>query len=236
MNNYLIRPIPLCKGKRNKTQFTYHQGTGDIVEICCYVWYLEGPGPKIVVDTGTTAEYYHSHGNPSQEHIQYLEEGLAKFGLQPKDVDTVILTHVHTDHVEQARKFVNARFIIQKDELEGAKHPVMASEQIIVDDLNYVVVQGDTQITEGIKVLLTPGHTPGTQSVAINTPQGVAVISGFCSIKENFGNETRGIPISVPGAYTNLLESYDSIIKVKQAADIVIPLHDMEFVSKDLIS
>ena len=48
MNNYLIRPIPLCKGKRNKTQLTYRKGAGETVEICCYIWYLEGPGPRII--------------------------------------------------------------------------------------------------------------------------------------------------------------------------------------------
>jgi N-acyl homoserine lactone hydrolase len=236
MSNYLIHPIPLCKGKRNKTQLTYRKGAGETVEICCYIWYLEGPGPKTIIDTGTSAEWYHLHGVPQQEHIQSLEDGLKKFGVQPEEIDVVILTHLHTDHVEQARKFKNARFIIQKAELEGAHHPVMAAEQIIVDDLNYVVVQGDAQVAEGIRALFTPGHSPGTQSVAVDTAVGVAVISGFCSIKDNFGDQAKGIPISVPGVYTNLLDAYDSIIKVKRIGDIVIPLHDMEFVSKDLIS
>ena len=42
MNNYLIRPIPLCKGKRNKTQLTYRKGEGRRLRSAA-IWYLEGP-------------------------------------------------------------------------------------------------------------------------------------------------------------------------------------------------
>jgi N-acyl homoserine lactone hydrolase len=237
MSKFLIRPIPLCQGTRDKSQFTYHRGMNEKVVIVCYVWYLQGTEPKVMVDTGTTADWYHTDGVPEQEHIQFLEEGLDKFGVRPEDIGIVILTHLHADHVEQARKFTKARFIVQQDELDVAKHPVMESayRQRLLEGLNYTVVKGDSEIMEGVRVLFTPGHTPGTQSVAVDTPGGVAIISGFCSIKENFGIEGDLSTISAPGVYTNLLEAYDSVIKVKQAADIVIPLHDPKFVNMNVI-
>jgi N-acyl homoserine lactone hydrolase len=237
MKNYIIRPIPLCKGARDRTQLTYRQGTGEKVEICCNAWYLQGAKPEIIIDTGTTAEWYHAHGVSQQEHLQSIEDSLGRFDVRPEDIDIVILTHLHADHVEQARKFTRARFYIQKDELEASKHPAMETEYVksLFAGLDFVVLDGDAPIIDGVRVVFTPGHTPGTQSVAVETSQGTAVISGFCSIEDNFGNEAKGLPVAAPGVYTNLLQAYDSIIKVKQTADILIPLHDMKYTHIDAI-
>jgi N-acyl homoserine lactone hydrolase len=231
MNKCVIRPIPLCKGVRNKSQLTYREGPGEKVEICCYVWYIEGPEQKILIDAGTSADWYHANGVPQQEHIQYIEEGLGELGLQPKDIAAVILTHLHADHVEQARKFTNAKFFVQKDELDATKHPAMASEYVInlLQGLEFTIIEGDAQIDDGVRVLFTPGHTPGTQSVAVETSRGIAVICGFCSIDGNFYMQTKASGICAPGVFTNLLQAYDSVKKVKKIADILIPIHDMKY-------
>ena len=237
MSNYVIRPIPLCKGVRNKSQLTYHHGLGEEIEICCYVWYIQGTEPKVVVDTGTSADWYHTQGVPQQEHIQNIEEGFGKFEIKPEDIDIVILTHLHADHIEQARKFSHAKMFVQKKELEAIEHPAMASEYVnsLFNGLHFTVIEGDEQIMSGIRVIFTPGHTPGTQSVAVETTGGVAVISGFCSIDENFGGEKKDSPIFAPGVFTNLLEAHDSIVKVNQIADVVISLHDMKYTRIDAI-
>jgi len=237
MRNYIIRPIPLCKGARDRTQLTYRRGQGEKVEICCYAWYIQGAKPQIIVDTGTTAEWYHTQGISQQEHLHYIEDSLGKFNVRLEDIDIVILTHLHADHVEQVKKFTRAKFYVQKDELEATRHPAMETEYVksLFAGLDFEVLDGDAPITDGIKVIFTPGHTPGTQSVAVETAQGIAVISGFCSVEDNFGNESKGRPMAAPGVYTNLLQAYDSIIKVKQTADIIIPLHDMKYTHVDAI-
>ena len=50
----------------------------------------------------------------------------------------------------------------------------------LLDEVEVVQVDGDAQIVDGIRVLLTPGHTVGGQSVVVNTRAGQAVITGFC--------------------------------------------------------
>ncbi|MCK9377472.1 MAG: hypothetical protein M0P73_15130, partial [Syntrophobacterales bacterium] len=82
----------------------------------------------------------------------------------------------------------------------------------------------DTEIVEGIKVLLSPGHTVGGQSVVVNTRAGNAVITGFCCNELNFPASGPPIP---SGVHLNVIDAYDSARRVKEAADILIPIHDL---------
>jgi len=79
-------------------------------------------------------------------------------------------------------------------------------------------------IMDGIDVIYSPGHSVGGQSVAVNTAEGKAVITGFCCNDKNF--PATG-PAIAPGVHIDLTEAYDSIQKIKQMADILIPLHDL---------
>jgi glyoxylase-like metal-dependent hydrolase (beta-lactamase superfamily II) len=51
--------------------------------------------------------------------VSSLDDGLARVGLSPEDVDIVIFTHLHPDHVGYAKRFTNARLIVQSAELEA---------------------------------------------------------------------------------------------------------------------
>lgn len=55
--------------------------------------------------------------------IYTLEEGLARYGLKPEDIDVVIHTHLHTDHCENDYKCSNAVFYIHEKELETINNP-----------------------------------------------------------------------------------------------------------------
>ena len=85
-------------------------------------------------------------------------------------------------------------------------------------------MEGDAEIVPGIRVVLTPGHTPGGQSVAVQTDEGTAVITGFCCNGNNF--PTVG-PAVTPGVHINAIEAYESAQRVKDMADILIPIHDI---------
>ena len=77
---------------------------------------------------------------------------------------------------------------------------------------------------DGIRVLLTPGHTVGGQSVVVNTRAGQAVITGFCCNEQNF--PAKG-PVVPSGVHINVIDAYESAQKVREVADILIPLHDL---------
>ncbi len=240
MSKYWIRPIPLCQGPRDGSNWTYLMRMGKSAGMCCYVWYIEGSEPKTLVDAGCSAQDFLNHGQ-SEEDIQSVEEGLGKLGLKPEDIDIVIITHLHFDHIYLASKYKNAKFIIQKDELDYAlnPHPMEAKlgyfDKRLFKDLNIEVIEGDKEIIEGVRVVLTPGHTSAGQSVVIETPKGTAVITGFCGTLDNFDPppeaKAKGFEVVAMLRHINVLQAYDSVLKVKKMADIILPLHEPSFVN-----
>jgi N-acyl homoserine lactone hydrolase len=236
MANYTVHPIPLAETILDKSALTYRRSFGEKYTQLSYIWYLEGPDHKIIVDAGVDSEYLAKvRGIPSKD-IQSVSEGLGKFGLSPEDIDLVIVTHLHSDHVAQARQFTKARLLVQQAELEFANnpHPTVAPQypSHFFSDLKFETLSGDTQICDGVSVIDTPGHTVGGQSVVVNTNRGTAVISGLCTIQENFEppESVRKTMEVIPcGVFVDLFDTYDSLLRIKQTADIVISLHDPKF-------
>jgi len=248
MTEHVIRPIPLIKNIGVSTyKMTHLVGFGSPHNRGSYVWYIEGPKEKILVDAGSSAEFFATGGAGTTmfpeghaEHIQTLEEGLGKFGLKPEDIDIIILTHAHKDHIQLAHKYPNAKFIIQKAELAFARdpHPIQqfTYQPHLLEGLNFEIVEGDTQIVDGVRVMLTPGHSPGGQSVIVDTEKGKAIIAGCCCVHQNFeppdGIKTEVIPT---GILIDPIQVYDSLIKIKNKADIIIPIHDCEYLEVNRI-
>ena len=242
MTNCIVRPIPLARWTHDGSMVMYRLNFGQIATLVTYVWYIEGPKDKILVDAGVSTEYLRNQRGIPARRIQSLESGLQKVGLVPDEIDLVIITHLHSDHVAEARKFSKARFLIQKDELEFAlnPHPTVAGQypREFFEGLNFEVVSGDAKICEEVSVLSTPGHTIGGQSVSIKTEQGTAIVSGLCSVRENFEPPepfNKTMPVYPFGILINLIDMYDSLLRIKEEADIVIPNHDPKYVGEQHI-
>lgn len=152
------------------------------------------------------------------------------------------------DHIYNTSKCKNAVIYVQEKELNFAldPHPIfeIVYPREVIKKLNFEVIKGDQTILPGIAVMLVSGHTPGGQAVVVDTAKGKAVISGFCSIMENFNppedvktkvSPLASYPVIAPGIHTDLFEAYESVIRVKQVADIIIPLHDPDMAAKEQI-
>lgn len=242
MSKCVIRPIPVVRALYHKALMTYGLGFDDLTPMYIYLWYIDGLEKRVVVDTGATVENPRIATFPNVEKIQSVEEGLAKVGVEASEIDIVIITHLHHDHIELASKFPQAKFVVQKAELEEAlnPHPLFAAGYVKhhFTNLNFEVLDGDSVIMPGVSVLLTPGHTPGGQSVVVETTKGKAIITGFCCIDDNFlapvGGENQ-LPFVIPGIFIDARQIYNSMMKVKQLADIIIPLHSAQAAKADKI-
>ena len=235
MGKCVIYPIPIYSVLMDKAAHTYRFNYGQQIELANYVWYIDGASQRILVDAGGNSEFSRKLGYPVRD-IQTLEKGLGKVGITFKDIDLVILTHLHYDHVAQASRFPKTRFLIQAEELSFAQrpHPIFTGGYVheFFKDLDFEVITGDAKIVDGVSVIKTTGHTAGGQSVVVDTDQGKTVIAGLCTLRENFEHPLlirETLPVIVPTLHTNVFEAFESLKRIKDVADIVLPLHDIEF-------
>jgi glyoxylase-like metal-dependent hydrolase (beta-lactamase superfamily II) len=227
MREYTIHPLAVGINETDQGVMTYLRDYGKRIYLPIYAFYLEGGSRRILVDTGL-ADFVAPPGAEKTLGFRALEfeEALATVGLTPETVDVIIHTHLHNDHCENDYKCANAEIYVQKAEYEFLLNPHPVDHRYypdILDGLNVRQVEGDADIAEGVRVLFSPGHTVGGQSVAVNTAHGRAVITGFCCNAKNF--PAQG-PAIAPGVHINLAEAYDSIQKIRSMAEILIPIHD----------
>ena len=210
---------------------TYMMNFGMTIPTGHYFWLIKGVEKEILIDAGVV-NWMESEGF-SSKHLATPEELLGEEGLRYEDIDIIIITHLMGDHVEYLKKYKNAKVIVQRKELDWAlnPHPLQAKmyEKKFLEGVNFTTVDGDIEIVDGVRVMLTPGHSPGGQSVAVNTAHGVAIITGFCCIQENLQvptdirNENRFI---LPGVFINAIELWESIERVITCSDLPIAVHD----------
>jgi N-acyl homoserine lactone hydrolase len=242
MKHCTIHPIPLWVSPSDKSHMTYFANFGQPLCVTGYVWYIEGAGEKILVDSGGDPGHLAKIGIAAH-NLQSLESGLDKAGIAAEDIDLIIQTHLHFDHTAFASRFPNARVMVQKRELDFARnpHPVWAGlyDPKLFNNLKFEVVDGDFKISQDINILFTPGHSPGGQSVSVKTDQGTAVIAGLCSILDNYNPpplpDGKKIPAIAPAIHSDLLQAYDSVVRIKELADIILPIHDPSFLTRSLI-
>lgn len=146
----------------------------------------------------------------SREMRPALKIAFRQIGIFPEDVDTVIQTHHHHDHISNNDLFPNAEIMIH------------SGEDIRSD--GSVVIEGDTSIAEGIELRYTPGHTWDSMSVFVQGPDRRYVIAGDAiPLEENF---RRNIP---PGVAVCKDVAMKSIKTISDYADVIIPGHGAPF-------
>ena len=135
---------------------------------------------------------------------------MERVGLTTDKIDIVIQTHLHFDHCYNTRKCVNARVVVQRDELDFAvtSGPYQGMyKRELLEGLDFDVVEGDHTLFEGLELLHVPGHSPGCQAVAVQTDKERAIIAGFCSTNDNFfprkAHPLIGAPVLLPGLFVN---------------------------------
>jgi N-acyl homoserine lactone hydrolase len=156
-----------------------------------HVWLVRHPAATILVDTGVGLhhdlidEWYGPDTIP-------IGELLAREDLGTDDIDVVVLTHLHFDHCGQASAF-QAPVYVQAAEVKAAEAPgYTVPEWAAIPTSRLRIVEGDTEIFDGVRLLFTPGHTPGHQSVVVEEKAGTTVLGGQCAFH---GQEIRsGVP------------------------------------------
>jgi N-acyl homoserine lactone hydrolase len=131
---------------------------------------VEHPQGRVLVDTGLI------DSTPELD-----EEWSPRFDSDaiPRDVVCVINTHLHFDHCGGNRLFAGTPIYVQRREREAARtEDYTIPEWVEFEGATYVQLEGEHEVLPGVRVVPTPGHSPGHQSVLIETDEGLAVVAG----------------------------------------------------------
>ena len=241
MNNpvstYTIHPIITGLNATDQGIMTYQRHYGKRIYIPIDVFYLKGSepdAPKILIDTGLE-DFMLEDGIEEELGLkcEYFEDGLERLGLKPDDIDIIVHTHLHNDHCENSSLCGKAKVYAQAVELDFMRDPHPLDhryDSMYLDDCDIEALSGDAEIVPGLKVVFTPGHTPGGQSVIVDTPgSGRVLITGFCCNDLNFPSAG---PAVCPGVHTDAIAGWESANRVKQMKesgeiDLIVPCHSL---------
>jgi N-acyl homoserine lactone hydrolase len=252
--NWKVYPLLLGEADVSKVLDTFWSLSREkeMVTVPILAWLLVPTfkGDPILVDTGfrdaDRCQTVHGLGPHRTKPEWSLQAQLKKHGLTVEEIKTVILTHLHYDHAGGCAQFSNAKFIVQRNELQAAAAPMVSSHldfgggalfydrkdiAELVDPLwsQVHLIEGDTEVAPGVKCILFENtHTPGSQAVYVETEFGTAVILGDIARNVEL-NINQGIP---PGLFYDLESTYRAMLRIKNEADIVLPSHDYEVVKK----
>jgi glyoxylase-like metal-dependent hydrolase (beta-lactamase superfamily II) len=136
-------------------------------------------GNMVLVDTGL--------GGADATLLAQLSES----GVERDSIDLVVLTHIHPDHVgwnmsDGAPTFPNARYLVSKTDWDywtqpevRAQAPHVDAQMMPLEGLNVLdLIDGEYNVTDEVKTLPTPGHTPGHISLVISSAGESAFILG----------------------------------------------------------
>lgn len=120
--------------------------------------------------------FYWYHGEED-----FLENRLSELGLSPKDIDTIIISHLHFDHVGNLYLFesTNPKVYVHEEELKHALYVThKTSEKGIIDGyrkedfclegIDFTTINKDMDLTDDIRILTFTGHTPGILGLLVN--------------------------------------------------------------------
>lgn len=235
-----LKPIPTGRASVPKRLGFYMSNSNEMMDAAQYAWLVLGSQKNILIDCAgmIDLERLKSHGLDGKV-LGSIEESLKKEGLSPKDIDIIIATHLHAEHIASAKDFPRAKIVVQKRELIGALNPCPVLQWIYPQEIikplfeanRFELVDGDVEIEPGIKLMFTPGHSAGGQSVLLQAGDKKVIVTGFCSCDENFFPSDPKLNYILMGSFEEIIPAYQSLIRVKKMADIVIPLHEAKFIN-----
>ncbi len=173
--------------------------------------------------------------DPGNHHTGFYGQlgiGLARFGVTADDIDYVVCTHCHHDHMGSAFMIPGARLVMGQGEVDFCEElygPEETERRLaVMGDLIEVPRGGEIEIMPGVVALSTPGHTPGHISVLIQDRAGArTVVAGDAIMTRREYSERSFSHWYTQDQLAGLNTSLDRIRSLQP--DRVMPGHDRVF-------
>jgi len=236
---YTIKPMCMGHFNADSSILLLRTKIGEPNKNTVNIFLIQGEGENILVDTGSLPNEINPPERPqylTMEGYHPLPELLAEQGLKCSDITKIILTHLHYDHCWNLELFPGIPIYVQCKELENAVNPIHWDLRVysllpggeIPDWAKHqsriVRIDGDFDLLPGIKLLFTPGHTKGSQSVLVDTKEGTYLLTGdFLPRRESYEKQ-------IPNAIINDLNawsaSYKKVHGIVDGSDKILPSHE----------
>lgn len=151
---------------------------------------------------------------------------LTELGVKASDIDAVLLTHLHHDHAANVDYFPGSTFYFSATDYVSMcdlrkRDPFSAESALFfLRTMKSHLIQNGEEIFPDIFVMDTPGHTAGSVTYFIKSSAGVIALAGDAlKNRSECDREMANITICQE-------TSHDSIVKIKEAADRILPGHD----------
>ena len=111
--------------------------------------------------------------------VTTIEDALGGHGISIADVTGAANCHLHFDHCGQNVRLPGIPIFVQRAEWTMVHEPdYTIPEWVDAPGLTYEVIRGEAEVAPGLRVIPTPGHTAGHQSLVVDTPEGTIVLAG----------------------------------------------------------
>lgn len=218
------------------------------IKIPVYSVLIDHPQATILYDTGchpTAMEgrWPDSLTNPfpyTFTEEQRLENQLEKAGFQPKDVDIVVMSHMHLDHAGNLDLFTHADVYVHRDDFsfglmlthqnpDPATHGAYVKADLEVP-CKFKMVDDDFELVPGVQVINLPGHTPGVLGMMVRLTNSGDLIFPMDAL---YQRANYGPPARISGIIYDSVSFFKSVEKIRGLAHRynaqIMFSHDMEF-------
>ncbi len=191
MTEWTITPLVYGTIEVKKEQLTTALDVGLPLTVPYLGFFLTDGSHRVLLDNGINAKYIVDGrawaGSPAEGGDAFVLQSLDRIGVSPDQIDCVLYSHLHNDHAGNCHLFPKALHVFQEAEWKELLDPLPSMkirgdfDQSLIPEIDRLECQklvGDVEYLPGIRVILTPGHTSGSQSLLVDTRDGVYLLAG----------------------------------------------------------
>lgn len=226
----------MCESTTRENFIASGRSTDRPMPLDYFVWLIcASDGRRILVDTGFDAALAMRRGATL---LRKPQEGLARLGIRPDEIDDIVITHLHYDHAGDTKSYPKAKIWLQEREMQFATSKYMCQSffklayeketmlQMVGElfDGRIAFVDREFELAPGISLHWVGGHTAGLQVVRVKTKAGwVVLASDLFHFYENFESQNLFPILYRPD---QMLEAFGRIIELATDPSLIIPGHD----------